>query len=232
MLSVLAVAKSVPLFFKFANDCRCCLEVNQGLKRMWFPSSDRRGRGPVSGVLSGVWVSLKSSQGHQVLSQMITLKMWQGQALSPQGYVCFQMWNSTRKMGTFLSFFLSVLNGSRKEEEEFTHPKNTQKPFEVLKWSWSRLIGSSPLPRCSSHSVPLYNGEVWYKAFNPQMQLQREGTNPSFYLVFLLGIYDFLCQWQKVLQAELGKGPGQGIGDKLIQTLLSLIPMRVLLQVT
>lgn len=74
MLSVLAVAKSVPLFFKFANDCRCCLEVN-GVEENVVPPSDRRGRGPVSGVLSGVWVSLKSSQGHQVLSQMITLKM-------------------------------------------------------------------------------------------------------------------------------------------------------------
>lgn len=137
MLSVLAVAKSVPLFFKFANDCRCCLEVNQGLKRMWFPSSDRRGRGPVSGVLSGVWVSLKSSQGHQVLSQMITLKMWQGQALSPQGYVCFQMWNSTRKMGTFLSFFLSVLNGSRKEEEEGN--LHIQKIHRNLLKYWSDL---------------------------------------------------------------------------------------------
>lgn len=61
MLSVLAIAKSVPLFLKFANDCRCCLEVKQGLKRKWFPSSDRRGRVPVSGILAEVWVSLKSS---------------------------------------------------------------------------------------------------------------------------------------------------------------------------
>lgn len=173
MLSVFAIAKSVPLFFKFSNDCRCCLEVKQGLRRMWFPSSDRRGKGPVSEILAGIWVSLKSSQAHQVLSQVITLMMWRDQALSPQGYVCFQMWNSTGKMGTFLSFFLSVPNGSRKEEEEgnLHIQKNTEKPFEVLKWAWSRPIGISPppLPRCSSYPVPLHNGEVWGRAFNPQM---------------------------------------------------------------
>lgn len=33
-------------------------------------------------------------------------------------------------------------------------------------------------------------------------------------------------------QSCIRKGPGQGIGDKFIQTLLLLIPLRVLLQVT
>lgn len=141
MLSVLAIAKSVPLFFKFANDCRCCLEGKQGLKLMWFPSSDRRRRGPVSGILTGFWVSFKSSQAHQMLPQVITLKMWQEQTLFPQGYVCFQMWNSTRKMGTFLSFFLSVPNGSGKEEEEGNlHIQEKKKKIHrnLLKY-WSEL---------------------------------------------------------------------------------------------
>lgn len=205
------------------------VEVKQGLKRMWFPISDRRGRDPISGILAGVWVSLKSSQAHQVLSQVITLKMWQDQAVSPQGYVCFQRWNSTGKMGTFLSFSLSVPNGSRKEEEEGNlhikkNPPKTEKPFEVLKWAWSRPIGISPppLPRRSSYPVPLHNGEVWGRTFNPQMQLKcssvskREKNKSLLLPCCLTGIFleqetEWLpmCQWQKVLRAVLGRALGR-----------------------
>lgn len=44
-LSTLAIAKAVPLFFNFANDCRCGLEIKHRLKRTRFPSSDRKGKG-------------------------------------------------------------------------------------------------------------------------------------------------------------------------------------------
>lgn len=40
MLSMLAIAKSVPLPSNFANGCRCSLEIELRLKRTGSPSSD------------------------------------------------------------------------------------------------------------------------------------------------------------------------------------------------
>lgn len=39
-LSMLAIAKPVALLSKFANDCRCCLEIKHRLQRTGLPSSD------------------------------------------------------------------------------------------------------------------------------------------------------------------------------------------------
>lgn len=175
------------------------VEVKQGLKRMWFPISDRRGRDPISGILAGVWVSLKSSQAHQVLSQVITLKMWQDQAVSPQGYVCFQRWNSTGKMGTFLSFFLSVPNGSRKEEEEGNlHIKKKKKQQRNLLKYWSELgldlLAFLLLPYPDVHLTlcPFTMGRcgagpsILKCSSNAALSQRERRTNPSFCLVVSL----------------------------------------------
>ena len=77
MLSMLAIAKSVPLFFKFANACRCCLEIKHGLKRTGLPSSDRKGKGSCfgAGFGQGPGHHSKGSQAHDVFSQVIRLQM-------------------------------------------------------------------------------------------------------------------------------------------------------------
>lgn len=76
MLSMLAIAKSVPLFSKFANDCRCCLVIKHRLKRTWLPSSDGKGKGSRfgAGFGQGLGHHSKGSQAHHVFSQVIRLK--------------------------------------------------------------------------------------------------------------------------------------------------------------
>lgn len=136
MLSVLAIAKSVPLFLKFANGCRCWLEEKQGLKRMWVPSSDRRGRGPVFrnfGKGLGVTQELPGSSG--VVSSDYPEDVTRSSTFPP-GLCVLPDVKQHRKNGDILIIF--PLCSKWKEEgrrgRQFTHPKKpTQKPFEVLK---------------------------------------------------------------------------------------------------
>lgn len=92
MLSMLSILKSVPLFFKFANDWRCHLEIKHRLKRMGLPSSEQKGKGSCfgAGFKQGLGHHIKDSQNHHGFSQLIRFQMRQGQALPSQGYMCFQ----------------------------------------------------------------------------------------------------------------------------------------------
>lgn len=78
-LSMLAIAKSVALFFKFVNDCRCGLEIRHRLKVDGrFPSSDRKGKGSCfgAGFGQGPGHHPRGSQAHHnVFSQVIRLKV-------------------------------------------------------------------------------------------------------------------------------------------------------------
>lgn len=75
MLSMLPIANSVSLFFKFANDCRRCLEIKHRLRRTGLPSSDRKGKGSCFGDGFEQGHHSKGSQAHHVFSQVIRLQM-------------------------------------------------------------------------------------------------------------------------------------------------------------
>lgn len=183
MLSMLPIANSVSLFFKFANDCRRCLEIKHRLRRTGLPSSDRKGKGSCFGDGFEQGHHSKGSQAHHVFSQVIRLQMWQGQALPPQGCVCFPMW---KKCGHFYHFF-SVPNGSRKKGRTIC----TSKKIHINLLGYRNKLGLDllafllfPYPDVHFTLCPFAVGKCGadthtYPHPAPQRQLQRKWkTNP------------------------------------------------------
>lgn len=152
------------------------------------------------------------------------------------------------KWGHFYHFssLFQMEVGRKKRKAIYTSKKNslkTQKPFEVLKWAWSRFIGISPPPSPRDVHLTLFPLTMGRCGAEPSILKcsfkQKEKQIPPSTLLSYWGFSragDRMSSHVSVTespQSSVRKGPWtQGIDDKFMQTPLLLIPLRVLLQVT